>query len=1279
MTHNSAIIIPQLIRQTVTFFLRILLTTFFLVCLIPSVQAQNKFYSDDARYKILILNSYHHGFSWSDDEQAGILTMLQSQDANWMPYVEYLDSKRYPDKAYSSHLKNIFSYKYSPDKFSLIMTIDTPALEFALENQNNLFQGAPIVFCGVNNFTPYMLRGHSEVTGVAENLDPAGTIEVMLKLHPKTREIIVITDNTITGLSAKYEMDELMPLFSDKIKIRYLNNSSLEEVLRELKKLPQDTLVFERSFLRDRTGRSFALTETTELFSRHSPVPVYGAQEQRLGHGIVGGKLLSGREHGAHAARIALRVLAGEKASNIPVFTKSDARYMFDYKVLLKFGIPLSSLPKESIIINKPVSFFTANKPVIISALAIIFFLFLVIIFLIVYILQRRNSAYAITRSDLRYKELADSIADVFFALDKNLKYTYWNKASEKLMGITAAEAIGKSLFDLFPDTRGTKVEEIYRTAITTRQPQIFVDVYRQNDRDYFLEISVYPSKEGISVFTKDITRRKNDEEAMKSRSNLLYSTIDSSIDYIFVKDLQLRMILCNKAFAKALGKTPAELHGKTDIENGWDPEMVYGNQEKGIRGFEQDDIRALSGRTVRIPSEPRVIGGNIRFFNTIKLPLHDSNGSIIGMLGVSRDITDRKQVEDAIKESEEQFRLLAENAPEAIYIQVNEKIAYANAAFCSLIGADSCHQILGKSVFSFFHPAYHSIVRQRIRSLNKNLLSVPLMEQKYLRLDNTPIDVEVSAVPFRFQGNNGALVFARDITERKIMEAALSSEKERLLVTLRSIGDGVITTDTEGNITLMNKVAEELTGWKLEEAVSRPLLDVFHIVKESSRKRCENPFKKVMQTGGIVELAGHTVLLSRNGQERIIADSGAPIRDKFGEIIGLVLVFRDISEKQKAEEALQNAERLESIGVLAGGIAHDFNNLLGGLFGYIEMARDYSEQGDMKHVTVNLAKALTAFDRAKNLTQQLLTFAKGGTPILKTQSINRFVRDTVKFVLSGSKVLPVLNIPDNIWLCDFDENQIAQVIDNIIINARQSMPLEQKIEVSIANITRAETTNSMPERNFVRISIRDFGTGISREHLSRIFDPFFTTKHQGSGLGLATCYSIIKKHNGFIEVESILGSGTTFHIFLPASPAQKFTTETTSPQTHHGSGKILIMDDEEYILDVLSSMLKVMGYETALSTNGDEAIELASKAKEKNQSFIAAILDLTIPGGRGGKETVYELIKIDHNIKVIASSGYSEDPVIASPTEYGFAGTLIKPYRQRDLVYVMQTISSKK
>lgn len=504
---------------------------------------------------------------------------------------------------------------------------------------------------------------------------------------------------------------------------------------------------------------------------------------------------------------------------------------------------------------------------------------------------------------------------------------------------------------------------------------------------------------------------------------------------------------------------------------------------------------------------------------------------------------------------------------------------------------------------------------------------------------------------------------------EREQAEVKLAAEKERLAVTLRSIGDGVITTDTAGKIILMNKIAEQLTGWQNDDARGMPLEKVFHIINEQSREVCENTVEKILSTGQIIGLTNHTILIAKDGIERSIADSGAPILNQQSEIIGVVLVFRDVSDQLRIEQELLKVKKLESVGVLAGGIAHDFNNILTAILGNINLALiDENLKSSTKQL---LSEAEKASLRAKDLTQQLLTFSKGGEPVKETSSLEDVIQESASFVLSGDKVACKYDIPLDLWLVDIDKGQISQVIQNIVLNASHAMPDGGLIKIHCKNITSNDkhTLYRREKGNFVKISIQDTGIGIPGNLIEKIFDPYYTTKSEGSGLGLAITRSIINKHNGEIFAESTPGLGSTFTIYLPASEKIKQKGQLEIGVSRNLSpAKILVMDDEESVRNVAKAMLVEIGHNITLAKEGEEAIDLYAEALAFGNPFDLIIMDLTIPGGMGGKDAIKGILDVNPDAKVIVSSGYSTDKIMANYRDYGFCAAIIKPFRLQDL-----------
>ncbi|HDK44225.1 MAG TPA: response regulator, partial [Desulfobacteraceae bacterium] len=428
---------------------------------------------------------------------------------------------------------------------------------------------------------------------------------------------------------------------------------------------------------------------------------------------------------------------------------------------------------------------------------------------------------------------------------------------------------------------------------------------------------------------------------------------------------------------------------------------------------------------------------------------------------------------------------------------------------------------------------------------------------------------------------------------------------------------------------------------------------------------------------GQTVNIIPGTVLIARDGWERFIADSAAPIFSSKSKILGVVLVFRDISEKRKMESEITKLDKLKSIGLLAGGIAHDFNNLLAAILGNISLARITAGSGSA--VDERLVKAEKAVMKAKGLTQQLLTFAKGGAPVKKIISIEKLLRESVIFALRGSNTKYQFEIKPNLRSVEADGGQISQAVNNLIINADQAMPTGGTITIAAENCTlRPHNIVSLPPGDYVKVAIRDKGVGIAEKHLPLIFDPYFTTKEAGSGLGLATVYSIVNRHGGAIEVSSQENIGTTFTMYLPASAQQTASEKHAHKAIHKGSGNILVMDDDQDVCEVAGMMLTELGYAVAFARDGQEAVRLYQEAMKDRHPFDYVILDLTVPGGMGGEETIKELRKIDPEVKAIVSSGYSSSPIMANFREYGFTAVAVKPYNIVELSRIFHEISKR-
>jgi PAS domain S-box-containing protein len=498
------------------------------------------------------------------------------------------------------------------------------------------------------------------------------------------------------------------------------------------------------------------------------------------------------------------------------------------------------------------------------------------------------------------------------------------------------------------------------------------------------------------------------------------------------------------------------------------------------------------------------------------------------------------------------------------------------------------------------------------------------------------------------------------EISERKKIE-----EDQKIFSSLvENSNDLIGIAFFDGTLMYLNRTGKKLMG--LENVADIRTINLHELVFPKHQPLLDVLYANLHTTG---HWKGETKFRHFQSGESVYFETHAfVIRDKkTDQDIAFAKISRDIGERRAMERERIQIQKLESVGILAGGIAHDFNNLLSAIAGYISLVQTQVPlEGDAGR---NLAKAEKATFRAKDLTRQLLTFSKGGSPVKKATPIGELLRESAGWALQGSNVQCDIDAPPDLWLVDVDEGQISQVMNNLLINACQAMPGGGTIRISARN-TRIgfHEHPSLEEGNYVKVSIKDHGIGIPGEHLPKIFDPYFTTKQHGSGLGLATSYAIINKHRGNITVDSKLGHGTTFHLFIPEAGEKK--PEQAPPRAFplNGEGRILVMEDDETLRDVASSILHTLGYTTRTAKDGKEAVACYEAARKAGEPFDAVIMDLTVPGGMGGKEAVGMLLQIDPGAKVIVTSGYSNDDCIANYKAYGFSGVVPKPYNLKQL-----------
>jgi len=515
-----------------------------------------------------------------------------------------------------------------------------------------------------------------------------------------------------------------------------------------------------------------------------------------------------------------------------------------------------------------------------------------------------------------------------------------------------------------------------------------------------------------------------------------------------------------------------------------------------------------------------------------------------------------------------------------------------------------------------------------------------------------------------------GIVGVVKEITKEIETEETLKESEEKYRTLVESSREGICIFRA-GKFLFVNNHLCHIVGYSKEELYKMEIWETIdkddrNIVQEMERRR-----EKGEEMPDVYEAN----IITKKGDLRFCEFSIRKMT--YQGIESSMGIIRDITEYKDMEKEREKADRLESLGVLAGGIAHDFNNFLTGILGNISLAKLHLDPKDDVYEILQESEA--AAQSARSLTQQLLTFSKGGSPVRINTNIKDLIRSSANFVLSGSNVRCDSEFPKKLWDVKADKGQLSQVFNNLILNADQAMPEGGSVTIRAKNlIIKEDETLPLKKGRYVMIEIRDKGIGIPKNVLPKIFDPFFTTKQKGSGLGLSTVFSIIKRHEGFVTVQSELEKGTSFFIYLPAVDRTivKTRKEKKIPK---GKGKILIMDDKFFVRNAAMKALKMFGYEVKGVSKGEEAISLYKEEKNKGKPFDLIILDLTIPGGMGGEDTLKKLREFSPEIKAIVSSGYSDNPVMSEYKKHGFNAIVRKPYQYEELCEIVRKVLKEK
>ena len=852
---------------------------------------------------VLVLNSYHQGFRWTDELTDAVLSTLDASGQPIEIHIEYMDTKRRPGDVVQEAVQRVIALKYQADKPDIIITSDDDALDFIASVHGTLFPRVPVVFCGINNVSSAMQTPREHFTGIIETLDIKDNIDLALNIFPDTREIVFLSDGTSTGLGTRQMAWEVEPKYSN-VHFTYLNGETLttEEMLARLKQLTTGSIVLAPTWYMDAQGTVFNNNDIYPLIAAASPVPVFITSSANLGLGVFGGKVNSGATQGFYAAEQAIRILTGQVAPrDIPVETGSRNRYMFDSRQLTRFQVAESDLPPKSIIQHRPFSFYQT------------------------------------------YRLLVWTVVAVFCLF----------------IGMIAA---------------------------------LLVNVHRLRE----------------------------------TRSDLLRS-------------------------------------------------------------------------------------------------------------------------------------------------------------------------------------------------------------------------------------------------------------EENLRITLHSIGDAVISTDIDGRVTRMNPVAETLTGWTVAEAVGKPLTNILPLIDALTRQPRPNPVETILTADTVVALERNTLLVAKDGTEYRIADSGAPIRNSSGQAIGIVFVFRDITEEFSREAQRNQSQKLEAIGLLAGGIAHDFNNMLGGILGSAELLSLQLGQ-DTPHQHL-LETIIRACKNASALTRKLLAFSSSKIMTKIPMDIHAALINAQNLLIHSldKRIAMHRDFRATATVIEGDSSLIENSIINLCVNAAQAMEDKEvpgTLTLTTDNVLLDDafclaSPFDIAPGNYVRIGVIDTGCGIDPALIDRIFEPFFTTKtgaNKGTGLGLSAVYGTVREHGGSLSISSELGVGTSFFIYLPVIGTELGVIESDQQHPQGGKGCILVVDDEEFIRTTAALMLESLGYEVLLATDGLEGLDIYSQHKDR---IDLVLLDMIMPR-MGGRACFKGIRALDPNARVVISSGYDKEEHIEELRQAGVQGFVRKPYRLAELARIV-------
>jgi two-component system, cell cycle sensor histidine kinase and response regulator CckA len=1224
--------------------------------------------------RVFVLNSYHRGYPFSDNAMRGIDDAFGKSGIKVETYITYMDMKRIPTTPqYFSKLKELIRVGYKGARFDAVIACDNDALEFIRKYRDELFPGVPVVFTGINDFDKRMLGGRSDITGISQSNDYAGTIRIAQKFRPATKDIVVVTDNTTTGMAHRSAIVKIRPDFPQSLGFTYISlaDMTLDELAEKLSKLNSDSIVLLLHHFVDRNGTGHSIQESTSLLAKSSSVPIFVVSDIRMGFGTLGGHLVGGYSQGEAAAQIAVNILGGTDVRTIPVLLESPNRFMFDYNVMKRFSIAEGDLPQGSIMINKPVSVLEAYRPQLFAILGTFIVLSGILVYMLLEIWRRKRAEEALCDSERNYRSIyEDAVLGIYQATPEG-KFINANAAFARMAGYDSPEEFIDAIKDI-----GTQL------YVNSEERQIFIEIitaygmiegfeveFFKKDRSIFwilVNARVVKDKQGRVIYYEgiaaDVTQRKQAEEALRESETLQRTLLANLPAGAIIIDPVTRMIEnVNNTAAAMFGVRAEHIVGHRchaflcPANEGACPVCDLG---KEVDNAEREMVCADGSRRPVLKSVKRVqMRGKEK------------------LLECFVDITERKRAEEALLESEEKYRLIAENSTDVIWtMNLDGRFTYVSPSVTMHAGytpEEAMAMTLDTYLYKEDLPWVMEEIARDLQKPREQRSNRRTLEVRQYKKDGSVLNVEVSvAWLYNERGETvGLQGSTRDISARKQAEGALHEQEIKLSSIFRAapVGIGMV----------VNRVFQEsndmlcqMTGYSREELLGRnarmlyPTQDDYDYVGQEKYRQIHE------KSTGTVE----TCWQRKDGRVIDIILSSTPL-DPDDLAKGVTFTALDITARKQAEEEkrsleqrLQHADKMESIGTLAGGIAHDFNNLLMGIQGYASLSLMNLDPSHPNYE--RLRRIEEQVQSGADLTKQLLGFARGGRYEVKPTDMNDIIEKTsTMFGRTKKEIMLHRKYGKGLRPVEVDQGQMDQVFMNLYVNAWQAMPGGGEIYLETENVILDDEQafpSTFKPGKYVKITVTDTGTGMDEKTKVRIFDPFFTTKEmgRGTGLGLATVYGIIKGHKGMINVYSEPGHGTTFTIYLPASEKEVVQEKTVTGTIARGTETILLVDDEKMVVEVTRELLESLGYRVYAAGSGQEAIAVYM---EKRSKIDLVILDMVMPGISGG-ETYNRLKEISPDIRFLLSSGYSINGEAQSIINRGCNGFIQKPFQLEKL-----------